>query len=370
MTRILHVLEDELSASVAYQINSLCLGLLDHGIESWICTLTQDATQKRVHRDLAANVLECPRRSSLDISFYRTFARHLQEVAPTVIHVWGTSSVAMRLACKFLRPHAQLLATISSQQDAASYFGEQTALSRLSQNRPCVDRFVFNHECLLPEPNEKSRPCQVIPGTIPSCNISIDGSLQTELGLPDSVRFIGVVDDLQSDRRLKDSIWALDLLRVIRPEFHMLIAGASANESRLRQYAANVHLDECVHFLGPRWPVQNMMSHCSFYWQANADMCWPSELLLAMASGIPVVASDTDVHRSLIADGESGYLVPVGDSAEFARRTNILILNPVQAEQFTDAAHQQVTHTYSLANMVKQYVEAYRASDSSRMSAA
>ena len=39
----------------------------------------------------------------------------------------------------------------------------------------------------------------------------------------------------------------------------------------------------------------------------------------AMSHGVPVVATDIPGNRDLVVPGETGYLVPVGDRAGFAR---------------------------------------------------
>lgn len=47
--------------------------------------------------------------------------------------------------------------------------------------------------------------------------------------------------------------------------------------------------------------------------------------LEAMASGLPTVCADATGSSSLVHDGETGYLVPPGDDASFARQTRALV---------------------------------------------
>ncbi len=51
----------------------------------------------------------------------------------------------------------------------------------------------------------------------------------------------------------------------------------------------------------------------------------PLSVLEAMAAGLPVVATDIEGHRSAIAHGRGGYLVPPGDAAALARRLRALL---------------------------------------------
>ena len=48
----------------------------------------------------------------------------------------------------------------------------------------------------------------------------------------------------------------------------------------------------------------------------------------SMAAGVPVVATDCGSLRDLVAEGEQGYLVPVGDSHALADRLRRLAEDP------------------------------------------
>ena len=52
---------------------------------------------------------------------------------------------------------------------------------------------------------------------------------------------------------------------------------------------------------------------------------FPTVILEAMASGKPVVATDSGGAREMVGEGETGFLIPIGDSNAGARRINELI---------------------------------------------
>ncbi|MCP4346506.1 MAG: glycosyltransferase family 4 protein [Desulfobacterales bacterium] len=54
----------------------------------------------------------------------------------------------------------------------------------------------------------------------------------------------------------------------------------------------------------------------------------PNVILEAMASGLPVIGSDVSGIPDLIADGETGYLVPVRNPKILAKRMTDLLLHP------------------------------------------
>src|SRR5262245_39175679 len=50
-------------------------------------------------------------------------------------------------------------------------------------------------------------------------------ALLTELELPENARLIGVVGRLTPEKRVKDLIWAADLLRVLHDNLRLLVIG-------------------------------------------------------------------------------------------------------------------------------------------------
>ncbi len=63
--------------------------------------------------------------------------------------------------------------------------------------------------------------------------------------------------------------------------------------------------------------------------------------LEAQACGVPVVASDVGGLRHLVADGEGGFLVPVGDVEAFAERILRILRDPSLAVRLRRAALEQ-----------------------------
>jgi glycosyltransferase involved in cell wall biosynthesis len=79
----------------------------------------------------------------------------------------------------------------------------------------------------------------------------------------------------------------------------------------------------------------------------------------AMSAGIPVVATDIPGNRDLVVDGETGWLVPVGDAAGFAGRTNQLLDDPQQAAQVGAAAKDRMLNEFSVELMIQRYEAFY-----------
>ena len=77
-------------------------------------------------------------------------------------------------------------------------------------------------------------------------------------------------------------------------------------------------------------------------------------------AGVPVVATDIPGTRELVVAGETGYLVPVGDRAAFAKYTERLLNDAALAGRFSAAARQRVQSEFSVEKMVERHAALYR----------
>jgi glycosyltransferase involved in cell wall biosynthesis len=184
--------------------------------------------------------------------------------------------------------------------------------------------------------------------------------LLSELGLPPNARLVGAVGRLVPQKRYKDMVWAMDLLRCLHDDLHLVIVGDGPQRWRLERYGRQVSVVGAVHFFGERSDVPALLPHFSCFWLASSDEGHSNSLLEAMAAGLPVVASDTLANRDLIVDGESGFLVKLGDRAGFAGRTNELLTHPELAQKLGSAAKQRAEQHFSVEQMVDAHESLYR----------
>ena len=83
-------------------------------------------------------------------------------------------------------------------------------------------------------------------------------------------------------------------------------------------------------------------------------------VLEAMASGLPVVASDTGGNRELIQNSVNGTLVPPGDREALAAAIRDYVQGPECRKRHGLASRDRVLSRYSLNTMVESYQRLYR----------
>ena len=81
--------------------------------------------------------------------------------------------------------------------------------------------------------------------------------------------------------------------------------------------------------------------------------------LEAMASGLPLVATDVGSMPELVADGEGGYLCPLGDGAAFAERINLLARAPGERRRMGQRNRERTLAMFTEERMVQGYRDAF-----------
>ena len=179
--------------------------------------------------------------------------------------------------------------------------------------------------------------------------------LLSKLALPANARLIGAVGRLWPQKRVKDLIWAADLLKSTRDDTHLLIVGDGPQRSRLLRYRDQNQIADRVHFLGERDDVPRLMPHFDVLWLGSEYEGQSNAILEAMQAAVPVIATDIAGNRDLVVDGVTGYLVPVGDRFEFTRRTHWLLDDEALRRRLGEAGRQRALQEFTVEQMVERH---------------
>ncbi len=139
------------------------------------------------------------------------------------------------------------------------------------------------------------------------------------------------------------------------PQAHVVITGEGPQYAELLQLRSDLGLDANITFLGNLPPdlvkfvynLANVVVLPSVTLE-GVEEGTPMSALEAMASGVPVVASEVGGLAEIIADGETGYLVPEGSVEQLADR----ILDTLDQDQT------------SIAERAREYVREHRSLES------
>jgi glycosyltransferase involved in cell wall biosynthesis len=114
------------------------------------------------------------------------------------------------------------------------------------------------------------------------------------------------------------------------------ILGEGAERSRLEQLIKDLMLEQRVNLVGHVDDVASWLAHSDVFCMSSDYEGVPAALLEALASGIPIIATDCSVSmRDLLDGGTFGRLIPTGNLAELAAAiaAETASQQPVEARQ-------------------------------------
>ena len=82
-------------------------------------------------------------------------------------------------------------------------------------------------------------------------------------------------------------------------------------------------------------------------------------ILEAMASGLPVVATDVGGNHELVEDGRTGFLVPAHDTDALSRRLRDLVENAELRRELGQAGRKRARECFALEQMFERYLAIY-----------
>jgi glycosyltransferase involved in cell wall biosynthesis len=136
----------------------------------------------------------------------------------------------------------------------------------------------------------------------------------------------------------------------------LYIAGRGNEESVLQQLVRKNGLGDKVVFLGLRNDVPSLMKACDCFVYPSRYDGFSLVLLEALASGIPVIASDFEASKEMIKDGESGVIVSVDDIGVLRAAMDDIMKNKDKREKLSSGAVKRA-EDFSIEKHVAKLIE-------------
>lgn len=155
---------------------------------------------------------------------------------------------------------------------------------------------------------------------------------------------------------------ALVLLRSRLPDIDLRIAGSVRRQgfgARLHRFIEEYGLTNHVHFLGSLNQPQLAEAYAASALTvlSSRQETSPAVLMEAMAARRPVVASGVGGVKEIVAEGESGYVVPMGDVAALAGRIETVLVDPALAQALGQHGRMLAEQRYRRNLVGRQYIE-------------
>lgn len=142
-------------------------------------------------------------------------------------------------------------------------------------------------------------------------------------------------------------------IREARPDATFVVAGEGPERDRLQAGPG-------VRFLGHVTDLPALLAATDVVVLTSRQEGTPTALIEAAAAGIPVVATRVGGSEEVVTDGETGYLVGVGDDAAVAARVLELLARPEAAVVMGKAGRSLVCERYGAKRLAGEISDLYR----------
>lgn len=158
-----------------------------------------------------------------------------------------------------------------------------------------------------------------------------------------------------------DLLGAWPAVRTQAPTWQLKMGG-NGDSAALLQRAADLGVSASVHYLG--WVAgehkQGLIAHASVFVLPSYNEGLPVAVLEAMACGVPVVCTPVGGVPDIVADGQEGLLVPVGDPAALADALVRLAGQPALRQALGQAGRRRVLAHNAVPIVVEQWRALYQ----------
>ncbi|MDN6626771.1 MAG: glycosyltransferase family 4 protein [Pisciglobus halotolerans] len=184
-------------------------------------------------------------------------------------------------------------------------------------------------------------------------------ALRKKYGFSDDAFLLIYVAELTHRKNQGMLINVVKQLKYAIPELELLLVGTGELEQTYKQAVEETGLTEKVHFLGYRKDVPQLMKLSDVAVSSSRQEGLPVNIMEAMATGLPLIATDCRGNRDLVTYNMNGFIVPIDDVKKFAYKVVVLYEKGELTKRFSSRS-QQLVKRYSLTSIQKEMTTIYK----------
>ena len=358
--KLLFVVNHLFPFGFARQLELVSRELCQTGIEVHIAVLSEPIEQQN---NLTSGIVihHIGRRRARDYGVMLRLRKLAKQLHPELIHSWGYDALnmaAIALHAIDVR-HIASLFSIPHQQSLAFRFGMRH-LIRNVQLVACHSAIVdfLEHEFFV----EPDRPIKIISNAAEQ--LASDRNLAREQILThfkiktESPILIGAAAEWHQRTRLKDLLWATDLLYCIRDDIHLVVFGTGPQKKQLLRFRSLTLAESNIHFVED--DRKCCLTGLDLFLQSHLTEPQPSGLLTSMACGIPSISVLGRGTEKIIEHQSSALAVNYGARDEFARWTKYLVEQQSSSRLLAEQGKAHVDEKFPVGKMFNSYNDIYQ----------
>jgi L-malate glycosyltransferase len=170
-----------------------------------------------------------------------------------------------------------------------------------------------------------------------------------------------IIMHVSNFRPVKRTLDVVDVFAALRKEVpaRLVLVGDGPDRPRALQHAADLGLRDEVLFLGKHATVEELLSCADLFLLPSSSESFGLAALEAMACGTPVVATTAGGIPEVVRDGETGFLLPVGDIEQMTQASVRILTDKALAKSMSQAARALTQECFSTDVVVPRYEALY-----------
>jgi glycosyltransferase involved in cell wall biosynthesis len=297
----------------------------------------------------------------LDLKAGWKLSRLLSRVGPDVVHAHDPHAVAMASIALSMLTRAAPPKLVASRR--VDFRLKRNSFSRWKYRQ--VDLFIASSDAI--------RDLLLQDGIEPAAAVTVHEGIDVErmarlepasaheaFWLPHGAPLIGNIAALVPHKGQRHLIEAMPLVIREVPDARLVILGEGELRQALEHQVKHLHLEKHVVLPGFRPDVLALLKSVDLFVMSSETEGLGTSLLDAMAAGKACVGTRVGGIPEVIADGETGLLVPSHDPPALASAIVSLLEDPALRRRMGEAGLARVTELFSVERMVDATLEAYR----------
>lgn len=165
---------------------------------------------------------------------------------------------------------------------------------------------------------------------------------------------VGCVGNLEPKKGYSDWIRAASIVSQSVPHARFRIVGEGSQRHYLAALIREHRLSDRIELAGYRTDIAAELAGMGVYVQSSLYEGMPNAVMEAMATGLPVVATNVGGTSELVLDGVTGFVVPPRRPELIAERVLYLLRNTDVAEKMGRAGRERAERVFPLQRMVRE----------------
>jgi glycosyltransferase involved in cell wall biosynthesis len=144
-----------------------------------------------------------------------------------------------------------------------------------------------------------------------------------------------------------------------RDDVSFIIVGDGVDYSKIKSLVEHKNSEKII-FTGIQSKVEELINTFDIGILSSFCEGISNSIMEYMSLAKPVIATDSGGTKELVINNETGFLVSVGDVADFARKINFLLENPDKRHQYGNMGLNRIKNYFGLQKMISEYDNVYR----------